>query len=83
MRRVRLAQQEEAQKLAQQAAKENKGKEREKKHRKNLAASAAPTHKKNDGDSLGRSSGYNPMNPSSGATCGFRPGRKGPSARRG
>lgn len=70
-------------KRAQIAARENKDKEREKKHKKNVSASASSL-KKNDGDSLGRgSSGYNPMNPSSGATCGFRPGRKGPSARRG
>lgn len=83
MRRVRLKQQQEAQKRAVAAAKENKKKEQEKKHQKNLKASSTSL-KKDDGDSLGgRGSGYNPMNPSSGATCGFRPGRKGPSSRRG
>lgn len=82
MRRVRLAQQKEAEKKAQQYAKENKVAEREKKYKKNLSASASSiSKKKSDGDNLG--GGYNPLNPSSGATCGYRPGRKGPTARRG
>lgn len=79
MRRVRLAQQVEAQKKAKKAAKENKEKEREKKHKKNVSASASSLKKDQGGDTMGRSTGYNPMSPSSGATCGFRPGRKGPS----
>ena len=83
MRRVRLAQQEKAQKQAQEAANENKEKEREKKLKKNLAVSSTTSNKKDDGDTLGRSTGYNPLNPSSGSTCGYRPGRKGPSTRRG
>lgn len=76
MHRVRLAQQEEAEKLAKKAAKENKEKEREKKHKKNVSASASSL-KKDGGDSMGRTSGYNPMDQSSGGTCSFRPGRKG------
>jgi hypothetical protein len=76
MRRVRLAQQEAAQKKALEAAKENKDHEREKKHEKNLAAP-----KKYDGDKVGTDTGYNPMQPHTGNTCGYKPGRK--SARRG
>jgi hypothetical protein len=76
MRRVRLAQQEAAQKRALEAAKENKEKEREKKHEKNLAAP-----KKYSGDRLEGNTGYNPMQPSSGNTRGYKPVRK--TARRG
>lgn len=79
MRRVRLAQQAEAQTIAKKAAKENKAKEREKKHKKNVSASASSLKKDQGGDTMGYSTGYNPLNPSSGATCGFRPGRKGPT----
>lgn len=81
MRRVRLEQQEEAKKLALIAAKENKEKEREKKHKKNVSASASSLKKDEGGDTMamGRSTGYNPMSPSSGGTCSFRPGRKGAS----
>ena len=78
MRRVRLAQQEAAHKRALEAAKEHKEKEREIKHKKNVSVAHSKTK---GGDRLGKDNGYNPMQPFSGNTQGYRPARK--SVRRG
>lgn len=75
LRQVRLRQQELANQRAKEAEKIRKEKEAAEKDRKNHVAKKRPT----GGDTLGRGSsggGYNPMQPWTSQTSGYRPARR-------
>lgn len=74
MRRVRLQQQEIAMERAKVAAVERKAEEAEKKKKKNLKTHGTSSSK-GDGTKLGKAD-YNPMQPWSSNTRGYRPARR-------